>query len=118
MKKIAKILIVAMIMVSTMSVSNFNLFATSFDNGLTDVENAAFITREEFELWRESFIASLSELDAKSTQKIYDNMDFYDMQFKFTETYKVDPYVNEITGENTELLDEMIADGKAKRGLL
>lgn len=85
---------------------------------LTEQEKKSFITREEFEQWRDAFIASLSELDTVSTNKIYDNMEFYDMQFKFTDNYKTKEYVDETTGKNTPYLDELIMEGKAKRGLL
>lgn len=116
MKKVS--IFLTIIMMSIVSMFSFNLFAATIDNGLTVEENASFITREEFEEWRESFIKTLSELDAKSTDKIYSNMDFYDMQFKFTDKYKTAEYYDEDTKQNTDKLNEMIMEEKAKRGLL
>lgn len=91
--------------------SNFAIFALNTD------ENAGFITRDEFNEWQEQFIASLSELDKESTNKIYDDMKFYDMQYRFTGTYKTGDYLTD-DGKPTAKLQEMILKEKAKRGKL
>lgn len=115
MRKLFNVICTSLIVAMIMLMTNFSCLVAK---DLTDQEKKAFITREEFEQWRDSFIASLSELDTISTNKIYDNMEFYDMQFKFTEAFKTEEYWDESTGKNTPYLDELIMEEKAKRGLL
>ena len=85
-------------------------YATNADRELTDDELAAFIVRDEWTSWVRSFTASLSELDKNATAKIYDDMDFYDMQYRFTEKYKKVPEYLDEDGKPTQLLKDMIAE--------
>ena len=78
----------ALMVVGLMLVPCDFAFATSMDRELTDRENAAFIVRDEWTTWVKAFTASLSELDKNATARIYDNMDYYDMHYRFTEKYK------------------------------
>ena len=87
-------------------------FATNVDRELTDREKAAFIVRDEWTAWVKSFTASLSELDKNATSRIYDNMDYYDMQYRFTEKYKKVPEYLDEDGKPTQKLKDLI---KAKR---
>ena len=87
-------------------------FATNTDRPLTDRENAAFIVRDEWTAWVKGFTASLSELDKNATSRIYDNMDYYDMQYRFTEKYKKVPEYLDEDGKPTQKLKDLI---KAKR---
>ena len=83
-------------------------FTYAVDNGraLTSDEQAAFIVRDEWTEWVNNFTASLSELDKNATAKIYDDMDFYDMQYRFTEKYKKVPeYLTEEGKPQQKLLD-------------
>ena len=79
------------------------------DEALTDDEKAAFIVRDEWNAWVAAFTASLSEFDKKATDKIYSNMDFYDMQYRFTEKYKTQEYLDS-DGKPTEKLKELIKE--------
>lgn len=115
MRKLFNVICTSLIVAMIMLMTNLS-FVVGKD--LTDQEKKAFITRDEFEQWRDEFIASLSELDTISTNKIYDNMEFYDMQFKFTEKYKTDTYYDADNDKNKPILDELIMEEKAKRGLL
>lgn len=116
MRKIVTILSVIMVSAVLMFAVNSIIYADSVNpNGLTDEENAAFITRDEFNIWVESFTASLSELDMNATKRIYSDMDFYDMQYRFTERYKTSEFMDG-DKENAKL-KRMIAIEKAKRGL-
>ena len=116
MRRLLKYFITVLVVGVIALVSNFAIFALNPD------ENAGFITREEFNEWQEQFIASLSELDKESTNKIYDDMDFYDMKFRFTEKYKGEEYIypedypeEAKRGQPTPKLEEMIKKGEAKR---
>ena len=83
-------------------------FASGTDRPLTDRENAAFIVRDEWTAWVKGFTASLSELDKNATSRIYDNMDFYDMQYRFTEKYKKVPEYLDEDGKPTQKLKDLI----------
>lgn len=114
MKKLVTILLVSLASVGMVSIVNY-----AAERELNDQEKAAFITRDEFNIWQEQFIASLSALDLESTSKIYADMDFYDMQYRFTKRYTDDPrYWDKDSDEPTPLLEQMILEEKAKRGLL
>ncbi len=79
------------------------------EKALSDDEKAAFIVREEWDAWVAAFTASLSEFDRLATAKIYDNMDFYDMQYRFTERYKTKEYLDD-DGKPTDKLKELIKE--------
>ena len=83
-------------------------FATNMDKELTDREKAAFIVRNEWTTWVNAFTASLSELDKNATSRIYNNMDFYDMQYRFTEKYKKVPEYLDEDGKPTQKLKDLI----------
>ena len=114
MKKFQKILktISILMVVGFMLVPASATFATGTDRPLTDRENAAFIVRDEWSAWVKGFTASLSELDKNATSRIYDNMDYYDMQYRFTEKYKKVPEYLDEDGKPTQKLKDLI---KAKR---
>ena len=78
------------------------------ERDLTDRENAAFIVRDEWINWVNSFTGELKELDKNATSRIYSNMDFYDMQYRFTEKYKKVPEYLDEDGKPTEKLKKMI----------
>lgn len=84
-------------------------FAFADAAGLSDDEKAAFIVREEWDAWVKAFTASLSEFDRQATAKIYDNMDFYDMQYRFTEKYKTSQYLDS-DGKPTDELKRLIKE--------
>ena len=86
-------------------------FVFAEDRALNADEKAAFIVREEWDAWVKSFTASLSEFDKQATAKIYSNMDYYDMQYRFTEKYKTSEYLDS-DGKPTQKLKDAI---KAKR---
>lgn len=101
-------------------IMTFLNIATFADNNLTPKENAAFITREEFNEWRDGFIASLSQLDYESTKVIYDDMRFYDLQYRFTSTYKnkYDPDTQASEYQSWELyIESLINEERKKRGM-
>lgn len=102
---IATVLIIALILGSV----NF-VFAAEDDRELTNDEKAAFIVRDEWTSWVKSFTASLSELDRIATANIYDDMDFYDMQYRFTEKYKKVPEYLDEEGKPTQKLKDMIKE--------
>lgn len=114
MKKIVTIL--SIILASVVIVTSTAVFAE--ERELNADELAAFITRKEFNEWQEAFIASLSELDLKSTSKIYSDMEFYDLQYQFTSKYTGPEYLDPDTKKPTPKLQQMILEEKAKRGLL
>ena len=89
-------------------------FATGMDKELTDREKAAFIVRDEWITWVNAFTASLSELDKNATSRIYDNMDFYDMQYRFTEKYKKVPEYLDEDGKPTQKLKDLIKEKRKK----
>ena len=82
--------------------------STSGSRELTDREKAAFIVRDEWTTWVRAFTASLSELDKNATSRIYDNMDYYDMQYRFTEKYKKVPEYLDEDGKPTQKLKDLI----------
>ena len=124
------------VLIFAMIIFSFNaMTCLAIDNGLTDEENNSFITRDEFTVWRKGFIASLSELDLNATQRILKDMNFYDMQYKVTDTYKwkdgnntsVQWYQDYVarTGKRatTEeewnaIVEDMVIEEKISRGLL
>ena len=100
-------------------------FATNVGRELTDRENAAFIVRDEWTAWVKGFTASLSELDKNATSRIYTNMDYYDMQYRFTEKYKKVPEYLDEDGKPTQKLKDLIKEkrkelngAKARDGFL
>ena len=127
--KLCAVLIFAMVIFS------FNII-TYADRDLTDDEKNSFITRDEFTAWRKGFIASLSELDLNATQRILKDMNFYDMQYKVTDTYKwkdgnnksvqwfqdyvaKNPSANIDTEEKwNALVEDMVIAEKISRGLM
>ena len=126
---------ISAVLVFTMVVFSFNML-TYADRDLTDDEKKSFITRDEFTAWRESFIKSLSDLDLQATQRILEDMNFYDMQYKVTDTYKwkdgnntsvqwYQDYLNTpgAVAATTEekwnaIVEDMVIKEKIKRGLL
>ena len=114
MKKFQKILktLSILMVVGLMLIPASATFASGTDRPLTDRENAAFIVRDEWSAWVKGFTASLSELDKNATSRIYNNMDFYDMQYRFTEKYKKVPEYLDEDGKPTQKLKDLI---KAKR---
>ncbi len=112
MKKFQKILktLSILMVIGLMLIPVGTVFATGTDRPLTDRENAAFIVRDEWTAWVKGFTASLSELDKNATTRIYDNMDFYDMQYRFTEKYKKVPEYLDEDGKPTQKLKDMIKE--------
>lgn len=94
MKRITLISIISMLALTTVLSLSFVAFAEEETRSLTDSENASFVTREEFIIWKNDFISKLEKLDAEATDRIFDNMDFYDLQYVFTDNYK-NPYDKE-----------------------
>lgn len=92
-KKIVAALIVALI--ASQSSFVYALEKEWKAEELSEDQQKAFITRDEFTSWVTAFTASLSEVDKNATQKIFDNMDFYDLQYKITIVYAL----NENTGD-------------------
>ena len=107
MRKFFKYVCILMSLVMMLMMSSF-VFAAGKE--LSEDEKAAFIVREEWTAWVESFKASLSELDKKATAKIYDDMDFYDMQYRFTEKYKKTPEYLDADGKPTDELKRLIKE--------
>ena len=103
--------IILTIVMSVMIVGTVN-FVFAEDRALTKEELEAFIVRDEWTEWVNSFTASLSELDKQATAKIYEDMDFYDMQYRFTEKYKK---VGEWVDEDGKPLDKLKEAIKEKR---
>lgn len=91
-----------------------NFVFAAEEKELTDDEKAAFIVRDEWTGWVKDFTASLSELDQLATAKIYDGMDFYDMQYRFTEKYKKVPEYLDEDGKPTQKLKDMIKEKRKK----
>ena len=108
-KKIFKSLLIC-IVVSLLMPVGFVYATSSGRRELTDRENAAFIVRDEWTAWVRAFTASLSELDKNATSRIYRNMDYYDMQYRFTEKYKKVPEYLDEDGKPTQKLKEMIKE--------
>ena len=106
-KKVLKVLSILMVVGLMLLPADF-AFASGTDRPLTDRENAAFIVRDEWTAWVKGFTASLSELDKNATSRIYDNMDFYDMQYRFTEKYKKVPEYLDEDGKPTQKLKDLI----------
>ncbi len=109
LQKILKTLSILMI-VGLMFIPASVAFASNVDRPLTDRENAAFIVRDEWTAWVKGFTASLSELDKNATSRIYSNMDFYDMQYRFTEKYKKVPEYLDEDGKPTQKLKDLIKE--------
>ena len=107
MKSFVKI---AFILISVFMIFSASSFVFADDKELSEDEKDAFIVREEWTAWVESFKASLSELDKKATAKIYDDMDFYDMQYRFTEKYKKTPEYLDADGKPTDELKRLIKE--------
>ncbi len=123
-KRVLKTLSILMVVGLVLLPANFT-FATNVDRELTDRENAAFIVRDEWTTWVKGFTASLSELDKNATSRIYTNMDYYDMQYRFTEKYKKVPEYLDEDGKPTQKLKDMIKEkrkelsgAKARDGFL
>ncbi len=112
-KKIFKSLLIC-IVVSLLMPVGFVYATSAGGRELTDRENAAFIVRDEWTAWVRGFTASLSELDKNATSRIYDNMDFYDMQYRFTEKYKKVPEYLDEDGKPTQKLKDLIKDKRKK----
>ena len=112
MKKFQKILktLSILMVVGLMLVPASATFASGTDRPLTDRENAAFIVRDEWSAWVKGFTASLSELDKNATSRIYNNMDYYDMQYRFTEKYKKVPEYLDEDGKPTQKLKDLIKE--------
>ena len=108
-QRILKTLSVLMVVGLVLLPSSFT-FATNADRELTDRENAAFIVRDEWTAWVKGFTASLSELDKNATSRIYTNMDYYDMQYRFTEKYKKVPEYLDEDGKPTQKLKDLIKE--------
>lgn len=106
MKKLYYLLSVLLISIFLVTSVNY-VFA---DGDLTDDDLNSFIVRDEWVQWVTAFTASLSELDKNATSKIYDDMDFYDMQYRFTEKYKKVPEYLDADGKPTQKLKDMIKE--------
>ena len=110
MKKFS--LLVCTILLLTAMVLSANL---TFAEELTAQEKSAFIVRDEWTSWVNEFTAQLEQLDKEATQKIYDDMDFYDMQYRFTEKYKTSQYIDQTTGQPTDELKALIKEKRKQR---
>ena len=108
MKKIYSL--IAMIMAVLLTFSSVGHVFAAEERELTNDEKAAFIVRDEWTGWVKDFTASLSELDKNATAKIYEDMDFYDMQYRFTEKYKKVPEYLDEEGKPTQKLKDMIKE--------
>ena len=108
MKKVYSL--IAIIMATVLMFSSVNFVFAAEERELTNDEKAAFIVRDEWTGWVRDFTASLSELDKNATAKIYDDMDFYDMQYRFTEKYKKVPEYLDEEGKPTQKLKDMIKE--------
>ena len=108
MKKIYSL--IAMIMAVLLTFSSVGHVFAAEERELTNDEKAAFIVRDEWTGWVRDFTASLSELDKNATAKIYEGMDFYDMQYRFTEKYKKVPEYLDEEGKPTQKLKDMIKE--------
>lgn len=108
MKKIYSL--IAIIMAVTLTFSSVGAVFAAEERELTNDEKAAFIVRDEWTGWVRDFTASLSELDKNATAKIYEGMDFYDMQYRFTEKYKKVPEYLDEEGKPTQKLKDMIKE--------
>ncbi len=86
------------------------VFREEGSRALTDRENAAFIVRDEWTSWVKSFTNELSALDKNATERIYKNMDYYDMQYRFTEKYKKVPEYLDEDGKPTQKLKDLIKE--------
>lgn len=102
--------LIAMILAVLLTFSSVGHVFAAEDRELTNDEKAAFIVRDEWTGWVRDFTASLSELDKNATAKIYDGMDFYDMQYRFTEKYKKVPEYLDEDGKPTQKLKDMIKE--------
>ena len=102
--------LIAIIMATVLMFSSVNFVFAAEERELTNDEKAAFIVRDEWTGWVRNFTASLSELDKNATAKIYDGMDFYDMQYRFTEKYKKVPEYLDEEGKPTQKLKDMIKE--------
>ena len=107
MKKLYSLITIILTTVLLLGSVHFVL-AAGTDRELTNDEKAAFIVRDEWTSWVKDFTASLSELDQIATAKIYDDMDFYDMQYRFTEKYKKVPEYLDEDGKPTQKLKDLI----------
>lgn len=99
---------VSLVLVFSLLVGLLNL--PFYGRELSEDEKNAFIVRDEWTTWVRGFTASLSELDRQATAKIYSNMDFYDMQYRFTEKYKKTPEWLDADGKPTQQLKEAIKE--------
>lgn len=106
--------LIATILITVLMLGSVNFVYAAGDKDLTDDEKAAFIVRDEWTGWVRDFTASLSELDQIATAKIYDDMDFYDMQYRFTEKYKKVPEYLDEDGKPTQKLKDMIKEKRKK----
>lgn len=106
--------LIATILITVLMLGSVNFVYAAGDKDLTDDEKAAFIVRDEWTGWVKDFTASLSELDQIATAKIYDDMDFYDMQYRFTEKYKKVPEYLDEEGKPTQKLKDMIKEKRKK----
>lgn len=106
--------LIATILMTVLLLGSVNFVFAAGDKELTDDEKAAFIVRDEWTGWVRDFTASLSELDQLATAKIYDDMDFYDMQYRFTEKYKKVPEYLDEDGKPTQKLKDMIKEKRKK----
>lgn len=106
--------LIATILITVLMLGSVNFVYAAGDKDLTDDEKAAFIVRDEWTGWVKDFTASLSELDQIATAKIYDDMDFYDMQYRFTEKYKKVPEYLDEEGKPTQKLKDMIKKKRKK----
>lgn len=106
--------LIATILITVLMLGSVNFVYAAGDKDLTDDEKAAFIVRDEWTGWVRDFTASLSELDQLATAKIYDDMDFYDMQYRFTEKYKKVPEYLDEDGKPTQKLKDMIKEKRKK----
>lgn len=106
--------LIATILITVLMLGSVNFVFAAGEKELTDDEKAAFIVRDEWTGWVRDFTASLSELDQIATAKIYDDMDFYDMQYRFTEKYKKVPEYLDEEGKPTQKLKDMIKEKRKK----
>ena len=109
-QKFLKMLSILAVVGLTILPANFAFATGAGGKELTDREKAAFIVRDEWTSWVTAFTASLSELDKNATARIYDNMDYYDMQYRFTEKYKKVPEYLDEDGKPTQKLKDLIKE--------
>lgn len=92
------------------------LFVISFvyAKALTDQELESFVTRDEFVIFTDEIYKEIDDINFAINKQIFNDLDFYDMQYKFTQKYTAS---NNYGGYGSqEALDIAIENKKAERG--